>query len=216
MTDGTAILILTAASAGFLHTILGADHYVPFIVMARAEKWPPAKSITVTFLAGFGHILSSLAIGFMGIFLGAAATPLWPIELMRSELALWILISFGLVYGVWGLRQAGKKKFTKHCQKEDKKSANWVSWILVTVLVLGPCEPLIPFLMCPAVSHSLSRIFLVAAVFGTVTLITMMAVVFAGVWGIKFLFLGRLERYSHALAGASISACGIAVKVLGL
>jgi hypothetical protein len=32
-------LILTAASIGFFHTLLGPDHYLPFIMMSWARKW---------------------------------------------------------------------------------------------------------------------------------------------------------------------------------
>ena len=33
-----AALTLAAASLGFLHTLLGPDHYLPFVVMARAKR----------------------------------------------------------------------------------------------------------------------------------------------------------------------------------
>ena len=32
-------LCVTAASIGFLHTLFGPDHYLPFIVMAKAKGW---------------------------------------------------------------------------------------------------------------------------------------------------------------------------------
>lgn len=35
MTDNLTALTITAASVGFIHTLLGPDHYLPFIVMAR-------------------------------------------------------------------------------------------------------------------------------------------------------------------------------------
>ncbi|MFC1674536.1 hypothetical protein ACFL1K_01385 [Candidatus Omnitrophota bacterium] len=33
------ILTGTALSIGFLHTLFGPDHYLPFIVMSKARQW---------------------------------------------------------------------------------------------------------------------------------------------------------------------------------
>ena len=38
MNDSIALLSVTAISIGFFHTILGPDHYLPFIVLSEA-KW---------------------------------------------------------------------------------------------------------------------------------------------------------------------------------
>ncbi|MBL7071591.1 MAG: hypothetical protein ISS26_05425 [Candidatus Omnitrophica bacterium] len=48
-------LYITAASIGFFHTLLGPDHYLPFIVIGKARKWSLAKLSIVTFLCGLGH-----------------------------------------------------------------------------------------------------------------------------------------------------------------
>jgi hypothetical protein len=36
------ILAGAAAGIGFIHTVIGPDHYLPFIVMAKARKWTRA------------------------------------------------------------------------------------------------------------------------------------------------------------------------------
>ena len=53
------ILLFAAASIGFLHVLFGPDHYVPFIIMAKAGKWSLLKTFWITFLSGLAHILSS-------------------------------------------------------------------------------------------------------------------------------------------------------------
>ncbi len=37
MSHEIVVLGIAAASIGFFHTLLGPDHYLPFIVMARAR-----------------------------------------------------------------------------------------------------------------------------------------------------------------------------------
>ena len=89
-------------------------------------------------------------------------------------------------------------------------------WVLFTIFVLGPCEPLIPLIMYPAVEHSLAGMVVVAAVFSVVTIGTMMSVVLVAAWGAGFVKLGSAERFSHALAGAAICFSGLAIQFLGL
>ena len=67
MTDSIIVLCGTAASIGFLHTLLGPDHYLPFVAMSRAGGWSLKKTTVVTVLCGMGHVLSSVVLGFIGI-----------------------------------------------------------------------------------------------------------------------------------------------------
>jgi hypothetical protein len=81
-------------------------------------------------------------------------------------------------------------------------------WILFTIFVFGPCEPLIPILMYPALTLNLPSVMLVAAVFALFTIGTMAVMVTAGYVGLARLSSSRLERYSHAIAGLTLAACG--------
>jgi len=103
-------LVITAASIGFLHTLLGPDHYLPFIMMSWARKWSRTKTMVITFLCGLGHIASSIVLGMIGVSLGIAVKKLELIESSRGNVAAWLLIAFGLAYLVWGLRRAYKNK----------------------------------------------------------------------------------------------------------
>ena len=51
------VVTITAASIGLFHTLLGPDHYLPFIVMAQARKWSLVKTTCITALCGAGHVL---------------------------------------------------------------------------------------------------------------------------------------------------------------
>jgi hypothetical protein len=44
----------------------------------------------------------------------------------------------------------------------------------------------------------------------------MLAIVLKTLYGIRYVRLGKLERYTHALAGAMILLSGAAIAVLGL
>ena len=66
-------LIITAVSIAFFHTILGPDHYLPFIMMSWARKWSALKTSIITLLCGIGHIGSSVVLGLIGVAMGEYA-----------------------------------------------------------------------------------------------------------------------------------------------
>ena len=74
----------TAATLGLVHTVIGPDHYLPFIVIGRARNWTLRKTLFVSFLAGLGHILSSVILGFLGIALGIALSKIKGLESARG------------------------------------------------------------------------------------------------------------------------------------
>ena len=237
MTAELNALIITAASIGFFHTILGPDHYLPFIMMSWARKWSAVKTTFITLLCGLGHIGSSVVLGLIGVALGLAVSRLEVVESVRGNLAAWLLIAFGLVYSVWGLRRAYQKKIHVHSHThatevahehlhnhhrehahvhDDKSSPSITPWVLFVIFVFGPCEPLIPILMYPAAKNSLFGLVVVTCVFGIVTIATMLGVVLLSRAGVNFIPLSRLQRFSHAIAGATICLCGLAIQFLGL
>ncbi len=89
-------------------------------------------------------------------------------------------------------------------------------WIIFTIFILGPCEPFIPLLMYPAARGSVWDVVLVTAAFTAVTMVTMMAVVLISAFGVSFLPVNKLERYSHAIAGVTMFLCGASIQFLGL
>ena len=66
MSKEILIFAASAASLGFIHTLFGPDHYLPFIMMARARRWNLIKTSWITFLCGLGHVGSSVIVGAIG------------------------------------------------------------------------------------------------------------------------------------------------------
>ncbi len=237
MTAELNALIITAASIGFLHTLLGPDHYLPFVMMSWARKWSGMKTTLITALCGLGHIGSSIVLGLIGVSVGIAVNKLEFVEGFRGNLAGWLLIAFGLVYLVWGLRRAYRNQPHVHSHTHTSEAAHTHShshdqehahvhnggarksiapWALFVIFVFGPCEPLIPILMYPAAKNSFLGLVLVTCVFGIFTLGTMLGVVLLARAGVSFVPLAKLQRYTHAIAGATILLCGLAIQFLGL
>jgi sulfite exporter TauE/SafE len=237
MTVELKALVVAAVSIGFFHTLFGPDHYLPFIMISWARRWSTLKTSIITLLCGIGHIGSSVVLGLVGVALGIAVNKLELAESVRGNLAAWLLIAFGLAYLVWGLRHAYRNKphvhshlhigtdlhthphthHDQHTHIHDREAAVSITpWVLFAIFVFGPCEPLIPLLMYPAARNSLFGLVVVTAVFGSVTIATMLVVVLLSGAGVNFLPLAPLQRFSHAVAGATICLCGLAIQFFGL
>mgnify|MGYP000432487702 FL=1 len=59
-------------------------------------------------------------------------------------------------------------------------------------------------------------VIMVAAVFGLVTLVTMLLAVFLSMHGLKHVKIRYMEKYSHAIAGASFMFCAGAINFMDL
>ena len=231
-------LISLAAFTGFLHTLAGPDHYLPFIVMSRSRGWSRYRTAVITFMCGLGHVMGSILLGGIGIAAGYAITRMEQVESARGDLAAWLMIAFGLVYAAWGVKRAWRRKPHTHTHAhkgglvhthrhmheekhvhvhvDEKKSSRSITpWILFTIFIFGPCEVLIPLLMYPAAKESLLGLVLVITVFAVTTIGTMLVMVMALSFGFKIIRLGWLERHTHALAGFTIALCGVLI-LLGL
>ncbi len=236
MNDSIALLSVTAVSIGFIHTILGPDHYLPFIVLSESKKWTMRKTMLITFLCGLGHVLGSVILGLVGIAVGISVNKLISVESFRGNIAAWLFIAFGFVYMIISIRNlirkrkhshdhfhpGGEKHFHEHDHHKehlhihDREVVKATPWILFLIFVFGPCEPLIPLVMYPASKSNFPGAVLVSVLFSIVTVATMMSVVLVFKLGMNRFSLKPLEKYSHLLAGTMIFLSGIAIQFLGL
>lgn len=235
----TGWLALTAFWIGLTHTLLGPDHYIPFVAISRARNWSVRRTMVVTVLCGVGHVGSSVLLGLLGLAGGIVLQSLTDVEEARGDWAAWLLIGFGLAYTTWGVRRAirgiphvhlhGHADGTWHAHEHmhesehlhaheraaaaDASRREITPWVLFAIFVFGPCEPLIPLLIYPAAQHSYWSAALVALVFGTATIAAMSGCVLVLLQGTSVIGWRRLDRLSHVLAGLAIFACGLAVKL---
>jgi ABC-type nickel/cobalt efflux system permease component RcnA len=170
----------------------------------------------------------------VGYIVGSSLFSLESIEAFRADIAGWLLIGFGIIYTVWGIKQAYlSKKHThlhihedgtvhnhEHSHRLDHahihKNKTLTPWLIFIIFILGPCEPLIPLLIYPAADHNALAVFAVASVFTIITLLTMQIMVFSGIYGLNFFSFEKIQKHIHALAGISILLCGISIQFLGL
>ncbi len=236
MTLSFSILAGTAFLIGLIHTVLGPDHYLPFIALSRSRNWSVKKTLLITLVCGTGHVLSSIILGAIGITFGIAVTQLENIEAYRGEIAAWLLFVFGITYLIWGIHRAVKNKphrhmhnhgdgtehvhehthNDKHTHIHESGRKKLTPWILFIIFIFGPCEAFIPLLMFPAFDANIMTMIAITLIFSITTIATMMAIVTLSYYGLSRLKNPRIERFGHPTAGAVLVLCGAAILFIGL
>ncbi|MXX75642.1 MAG: hypothetical protein F4210_14105 [Holophagales bacterium] len=128
--DTVWVLVSAAVGIGFVHTLIGIDHTLPFVVLGKARGWSLRRTLWITGLCGGGHVASSVLLGGAGIGLAIFATGLnleeghhWmagrvgvfeSIEAVRGDLAAWALVAFGLTYAAWSLARRRRQQRHVH------------------------------------------------------------------------------------------------------
>jgi sulfite exporter TauE/SafE len=231
MSPDVQLLLLSAITISFLHTLAGPDHYLPFIALSKARGWTVGRTLFWTVVCGCGHVWSSVVLGLGGAALGWSLSKISWLEEIRGGVAGWMLLLFGLLYMLWGLQRAAQNRRHKHFDQYEggslyvfehrhgetvapKERHKVTPWVMFLIFLLGPCEPMIPLLSFPAARHSFEGMLLLIFVYTLFTLTTMVVMVSLGFYGVSVLKTEKLERYMHALGGATIFICGAGMVFL--
>lgn len=226
------ILISAAIAIALLHTLAGPDHYLPFIALSKTRKWSLGKTIFWTTACGIGHTLSSVLLGLGGAALGWNLSKINGLENIRGGVAGWLLLLFGLVYGIFGLWRAMQNKPHKHFDISDSdhiyvyehkhgqavlpaERHKVTPWVMFIIFLLGPCEPMIPLLYLPAAQHSWYGMMLLVIIYTLCTLVVMIGMVVLGYFGLTLIKADKLEKYIHAFGGLTLFICGAGMLLLG-
>lgn len=215
-------LTVTAVSLGAFHTLIGPDHYLPFVALSKARGWKLGKTLLITFVCGIAHVMSSVVIGLAGIALGASVGLLENIEGHRADVVKWMLLVFAAAYTLYGVKRGLSGKVHTHgglvhshghggaVHTHAHPQANVTNfWVLFIIFIFGPCEVLIPLVMVPAVDFDWWGVVWVSLAFSAATLATMLIIVSALYKGLSWMPMNGewVQRWSHALAGVVLMLC---------
>jgi hypothetical protein len=105
---GLWTLLIATFTLAATHTV-SPDHWFPFVMVGRANKWKTSWVLLLALLAGIGHVGTSVAIGLIGVFAEKGASK--AIAAALEVATPWLLIIFGFGYAAYALykQQVGVK-----------------------------------------------------------------------------------------------------------
>ncbi|HEX8568324.1 MAG TPA: hypothetical protein VF699_00120 [Caulobacteraceae bacterium] len=213
-------ILATGFAVAFLHAAI-PTHWLPFVLVGRAQGWGARKILTVAMLAGGGHVASTALLGLVLTGAGMALDQVLGPWLARA--AGLLLIGFGLYYLLlrrphvhrMALPGGGSVALASEAEGVQRRYASDRAAILglVGLLTFSPCESFLPVYLSGA-SYGWTGFLLLSAVLGVATVVAM--TLFTGVLllGVSRLRLQAVERYESVLLGTTLCVLGVLVMVL--
>lgn len=216
----TLTLLLAAATIGALHT-MAPDHWMPFAALGRARGWSGARTARATILCGFGHVTVSALLGIASVFIGLGAMKMIGGHL--ENVATWMLMVFGTVYTIWGLRRSFRRDALGVVHAHDHHHAHGLNdhdhglteWSLFLLFSADPCVAVVPMIVAAA-GAGWTAVIAVVIAYEIATIATMVVLATAAHAGARVFRAEWLDRFGHAAAGALIAAVGAAMMSLGI
>lgn len=232
---------LATASFGvaFFHAAL-PTHWLPFVLVGRAQGWRVGKTLTITALAGGGHVLFTALLGVAVVGAGVAVNR-W-MESVFPWIVGGVLVALGLYYLLRHARgeshghhhphRSHASHAADHAHDHDhdrphEHSGRSGSFAavgagseraailgLLATLTFSPCEGFLPVFAAGS-RHGWHGYLWLSAVLALATWLGMLAFTWLTLKGLERGKSERLERYQNAIVGTLLLAIGIG-SMLGL
>lgn len=223
MNQAGLALVATTVITAVVHTLI-PDHWLPFVLVSRTERWSRRRTISVTTLSALLHVIVSIALGLAIVLAGRGAgqAVIGFAEGLES-LTGWLLVTFGLVYMAWFLLRGGHvHSFGMHPHHapddpvhplENPGRRPVTGYALALIVGFNPCILVVP-IVYGASRMSRGTVLAVALSFAVTTVVTMVGATLAGRHGTARLTSPFLTRYGEALSGGLIALTGLAVMLI--
>jgi len=231
------LLVAAAISVGSVHTV-APDHWMPFAVLARAERWSARRTALVTALCGLGHVTTSVALGVLAVVFGRELFELFGRRL--ESVAGLLLVGFGVAYAIWGLHRRVSQRAHAHAHVHglchthvpglthvfnhqpsamshgtDTVHRRPTAWSLFLLFSADPCVAVIP-LMFAATPLGWPTALAVVAAYELATIATMVALVLPARAAMQTVRGAWADEWGDALAGAVVAGVGMVVIGFGI
>ena len=194
--------------AAFLHAAL-PTHWLPFVLVGRAQRWTLARTLMVVTAAGVAHIASTAVVGSLIVAAGLALDAL--VAGLLPHLSAVLLFAFGAFYLVRSfVRRPVMAGGPTLDLAEPTVSHGTAFWGLIAVMALSPGEVLLPSYMSSA-QEGVAALGLLTAVFAVGTILGMAIFTTLARAGASVLRLERWARYEGAILGLALIAIGLLV-----
>ncbi|MDA4128104.1 MAG: hypothetical protein OK422_01355 [Thaumarchaeota archaeon] len=204
-------LLAASALVGVLH-MSAPDHWVTLVIMGRSAGWSERRLVGVSFVAGLGHVVLSILLGFAVVVLGLVFSQI--LSFYVTEFVGFLMLVVGLGYAIKSLYLRKTEDYEKEAEDELKTLKKGVGYFAVLGAVLSPDLSILPIFLV-AVPVGLSFAVDTAAVFAVASLVTILLLVIVGSRGLANAFEKVPEKYNDSLVGFVIALVGLYVLLFG-
>lgn len=220
-----ATLAITGFAVAFFHAAI-PTHWLPFVLTSRVQRWSRLKTISVTALAGSGHVAATALLGLGITWFGTSVSQ--SIGDWFPRFAGGALLLFGFYYIVRQLRGRGHVHFPYphehlfdenehepahahgHEQPRVPVSDRAAILSLLAFLTLSPCEGFLPFYVS-GIRYGWGGFALLTLILSLATVMGMVLFTSLTLVGLGRMKLGLLEKYESLIMGGLLCAVGLLI-----
>jgi putative Mn2+ efflux pump MntP len=202
-------IIIGAFVVSTVHALM-PDHWIPLVLISRAEGWSHGETMWISALVTLPHMISTIllgmAIGLIGFQLSTAY------ELIMERIAPAIFILIGGYYVYKGLRLEEHHHHGDHEAYEGLKGKpkRAIISFMATALFFSPCVPIGSYFLVASPAGA-TGLIAVSAIYLAVTLAVMLAMIYLGRKGVDRVRWRFLEHNENLITGAILMLLGVFV-----
>ena len=194
--------------AAFLHAAL-PTHWLPFVLVGRAQRWSMARTLLAVVVAGLAHIVTSAVLGGLIVAAGLALDQ-W-IKGVLPHLSAVLLFLFGAFYLTRATLRRPVPASSPPLTEAEPAVSNRAAFIgLVAMLAVSPGEVLLPIYLSSA-TEGVGALALLTLTFAAGTVLGMTLLAALATAGYSILRLERWARYEGAILGGALILIGFLV-----
>ncbi|HYC75932.1 hypothetical protein [Brevundimonas sp.] len=208
--DQTLLLSLLGAgfATAFLHAAL-PTHWLPFVLVGRAQRWTLQRVMAAVVAAGLTHVAVTAMVGGLIVVAGLALDQ-WIAGLL-PHLSAVLLFAFGGFYLVRSVVRRPQLAGGPSLEMSGPAVSHAAAfWALVATMAISPGEVLLPFYLNQA-QGGVAVLAALTVVFAAGTVLGMALFTGLARAGWSVLRLERWARYEGAVLGLALIAVGLLV-----
>ncbi|MBX3478072.1 MAG: hypothetical protein KF910_10710 [Brevundimonas sp.] len=195
-------------AAAFLHAAL-PTHWLPFVLVGRAQRWSLSRTLGAVVAAGLAHIASTAVFGGLIVLAGLALNQ-WVSGLL-PHISAALLMLFGAFYLARAtLKRPAAAGGPSLDLPEPAVTDAAAFWGLVAMMAVSPGEVLLPVYLSTA-QEGLAVLGLLTAAFAAGTVAGMAVLTVLARAGASILRLERWARYEGMVLGVALMVLGLLV-----
>ncbi|HWA26010.1 MAG TPA: hypothetical protein VG734_10130 [Lacunisphaera sp.] len=220
-------LAATGLAVAFIHAAI-PTHWLPFVVVARAQGWSRGRALLMVTLCSGGHVLMTTALGVALAWFGLQINERWgqwyPIV---AGLALVVLGLMILVRHWRGWTHGHSELLGDHCHHHDHgqlippvphaapaRTSDWAAvGGLFAMLTFSPCEGFLPVYLS-AVQFGWGGVTILSLILATGTWAAMLIFTWLTLLGVEKARFKWLERCEAPVLGTLLVVCGVVFIVV--
>jgi putative Mn2+ efflux pump MntP len=189
------------------HAIL-PDHWLPMILISRAEKWTQAETLWVTALVTIPHMVSTIVLGVLVGLVGFRLSATH--EALMEVVAPAMFVLIGLIYVYRNFKAEGHHHHGADISSLGDRSKKTVITFMATALFFSPCVPMGSYFFIVG-AEGIASLALVSIIYVVVTLGILLLMVALGRKGVERIQWHFLEHNENLITGVILIALGLFV-----